>query len=423
MIPSNRLASEMISNQQFDHDPQLYGKLLMTAMKEMREQAFQTLLIRNLSNYRNIIAAMRIMEKCDQQAMINHLLLMSIKAYNIALLHKLKEMDENYFNQLLAEMDSERQQAAARYLSVKDEKYCEYIADNMYDFAFERGGVSYEGGLLTCAQIKSRKSTYHFNPVILDQKEEFVNFLKAIKQYNKPLAEKFIVTGGHWISGVIRINANGRADILLMDPCGPGDRLILTFIAKHLPKLFPDFRIYIAEEKRQHDFCSCQTFALDDVQHLFTLEKYLIMDNKSVSMFDYIEAQQKAEMNFANWKVKVRLVRLPLTFMRTMQSKDLFNKIIPSWPPNELSLAVNKKGQLTANLAMTFFQPESGKPKKLCNVRIKKKFDNMADNNLHFLLSKDKDSVEKLKKEFTLQCFINKLQNQDHRNCKGYAFR
>ncbi|MEM1243773.1 MAG: hypothetical protein AAGG80_03025, partial [Pseudomonadota bacterium] len=73
------------------------------------------------------------------------------------------------------------------------------ILDLISPFTKGFGKIKYIHGLLTCAQIKSRKS-YNFNPTIVPEESIniFLDYLAKLAIIESPIRERFCIAGGHW---------------------------------------------------------------------------------------------------------------------------------------------------------------------------------------------------------------------------------
>src|SRR3990167_8388313 len=226
-----------------------------------------------------------------------------------------------------------------------------YIAEKIRHFEEGFGHLVYADGLLACAQIKASKSDYDFNPTVLRGPLEFANspedlaefraYLSIIKQSGKkPLRERFIITGQHWITGDIQIDADGKVQVLFLDSMGleypvTSMHINTADIINEFSNVFPDASIYFSKTRRQASGPGCSVFALDDVRHLFTVEKYL--QSQYTGLFSYLAAQVGSSGNMAEpYRERklanggtVHCIPIPLSLMRTTLSSRLYTTYIP----------------------------------------------------------------------------------------------
>ena len=290
------------------------------------------------------------------------------------------------------------------------------------DFLNELDDIHYNDGLLVFAQTKARKK-YCFNPTILKNFDEFKDYINILKESPKPLRERFILQGGHWICGDIQIDADGKANCLIIDSLGINQKDMFEYlgsfimfstseIIKLINQSFPDSTIYFPFEIRQHDSVSCKMFSIDDLVHLFTVEKYLDTQFKSSGLFGYLAAQAENEywynLKLDDTKLKVKNCHLPLSLARTMQTRDLFFKIIPSRSEEEQALPVNKKKETAFASAVKYFKFDE-EHQVLRNTRLIDKFYKLRQYNADYLFSNDAATIEAATEGFTLEGCRKKL--------------
>lgn len=266
----------------------------------------------------------------------------------------------------------------------------------------------YNDILLILSQYRSRKS-YDYNPVLinLNNVDEFTNFLKFFSSAENILEVKFICSGNHCVSGIIKKKSNNEASMWLIDSLGCDiDSLEQGYLIKSFSEVFQTYNIYLPLEKRQNSHKGCFIFALDDLQHLYSL--HLI---NNISIWDYLVesknsktvAFKKDENSFK--QILVKSCPLPIQFLRTMQSKKLYEEI-NNRGEAEQSLIINKKGETTYQSSQKFFQLDDLSKQ---NKRTEHKFNTMIQHTIKYLLENDKKSVENDMKYFTLENFMKRI--------------
>lgn len=271
------------------------------------------------------------------------------------------------------------------------------------------GDITTETGQLICAAIAEAK-TYAFNPVIVEE-DQWGEFIDTLNQHHALLVGKttyFIATGPHWISGCIRGKQEGF-DVCIVDSLG-----CLAWSELHLDTKFmleetlaglASPRVFILRDKRQHSMFGCSVYALDDVRHLHTLERYLPVAYNSSGMFGY----------FANHSVPVEVpgtgwcyvAAMPLTLLRSMQSTSLFAKIETYGDEN--ALPINKYGETAAQSAQKYFRVIDGKP---VNRRYHHKLAVFKNHVLNLLKNEDDTSVRQKMQKFELATWQASLAEQ-----------
>ncbi len=276
-------------------------------------------------------------------------------------------------------------------------------------------------GFLTCAQIATRKKdSYIFDPVVLEQKE-LEEFLTTFTQcHQRPFRKRCLLCGQHWQVLDIEMNVDGKISILAIDSMGNDKQYIkdlLSVSIRVLEKKPYPYIIFYDLFKRQGAESSCAFFSLNDLQHLFTLERYL----PAISVFEYLETQNKT--NAINSAVPIRI---PLSLLRYAQSRDVFSRV-EQYPLDEKAKATNKAGK-TALTSLLEFYKESDPPTdppsyEGRNDRLLVKSRKMARYNLEYLLTHGTDAALNKMQDFSLEAFkaevvsINKrLEVQPPRN-------
>src|SRR3990167_5569816 len=235
-----------------------------------------------------------------------------------------------------------------------------YIAEKIRHFEEGFGHLVYADGLLACAQIKASKSDYDFNPTVLRGPLEFANspedlaefraYLSIIKQSGKkPLRERFIITGQHWITGDIQIDADGKVQVLFLDSMG------LEYPVTSM--------------------------------HINTAEPY-------------------RERKLANGGT-VHCIPIPLSLMRTTLSSRLYTTYIPQRSASETSQAVSKRGELlSAHSPPSYFQEEQG---KRINKRLQFALQKFTQHTRRFLEITSATDVDRKIMDHTLEGFRQRM--------------
>lgn len=233
---------------------------------------------------------------------------------------------------------------------------------------------SYADGLISCAQIANRKKHYAFTPTVINCVSQFSTYLQTILRFHQdnPTAtihDRFLYISSHWVCGEIRITPDKKIRLLLSDPVSLDKSNQLSFdtpkLVYALNQAFPGHPVYFPVEKRQYDLESCCIYAVDDLTRLFTVSQYI----STQDLFEYFEKQKATpvelsfirvdsylSINLERTNITITPVKLPLSFMTTMQSTRLLESkikhdvIIPSIlstrTPEELATPVNKKGEV-----------------------------------------------------------------------------
>lgn len=345
-----------------------------------------------------------------------------------------------------------------------------YINEQILNFKKGFGNLVYVDALLTCAQIKVRKKSsrlgkkpYDFNPTVLQGPldsplsltsdpsglEEFQDYLKFIKdQAPRPLRERFIITGQHWISGDIEIDSSGKVKVFFLDSMGmeypktnihPNTIKLLNKFAE----IFPESEMYYSRTRRQGKGPGCSVFALDDLRHLFTVEDYLPPEYKH-NLFNYlanqvpkIEADTQAEWDdedktklknpepYSNWLLSIKVnedtiqkrlhcVPIPLPFMRTTLSSKLYTSYVPARSESERKQPVSAKGEvLESNKPPCYFELADGSHNPI-NQRLIFALNKFTKQNEVFLTNTAPSEVEKIKIQFSLEGFKQRFLELKH---------
>lgn len=294
-----------------------------------------------------------------------------------------------------------------------------------------RGNVSSDentAAKFILASIKEDKiNDYDYHPTLLkldELKEYFECFLKL----PAPAQEKFIIMGAHWAAGEIEIQANGEIKILLSDShgdpvdCGDfyfQDTLKQIVSAEHFKN--NDIKIYYPVEKRQNSAKGCSIFALDDVRHFHTMERFM----NGESLFSYFEQHEAGKnrhpletqypagkpITLAADKVLIPC-HLPPQLLTTMQSSRAVSLI------NEHGNVVNKKGNTSLDLlkkSVVFNQRDQKNQYKRIDYKLDRMIERLQRKWLGILQSDNpngrfNDFLESAN-EHTLAGFITRVES------------
>lgn len=331
-------------------------------------------------------------------------------------------------------LSAEAQQKLNLLLDLDEDRAFD-ISETMKPFVNGFGRIEKEDALLWLAEKRDHKKTYNVDPVVLYELEpsacidgaatEFEKLISIIADAPKPITVRFILIDIHYTCGEIYIDASEKGHILFLDPLGAGrqdDGTSKTIYnveeMKTFAEYFPDNEIYVSRAKKQFSDRGCSVFALDDLRHLYTLKiegnvplwEYLaISANKptgekiefTLTQFDY-ETEQETEKNFT-----IHSCDMPLSLLRTMQSRSLLSRVIPSRSAEEQHLAVNKKGESAYQSTYPFFAKKEGEgPER--NTRLDVKLNKMANDLFNFLIKHSHAEIEAKKTYFSLNSFAER---------------
>lgn len=286
------------------------------------------------------------------------------------------------------------------------------------------GKLQHIHGLLTCAQVATRKNQldddhrYTFNPTVLSEMElpRYLQLLKT-KGADAEVRERFCLTGAHWRVGDIGIES-GKVNALIVDSIGldKEDRYNTARILRRIAKVFPSSQLFLDKVKRQHAPVACHIFALDDLMHLFSVENFL----REKNLFSYLSAQENhAEVIPATFPtdnpITILPAHLPLSMMRTKQSRALKTEIIPKRTQEEQQLIINKKGQTAAESVDPSFKMAPSSASEM-NQRLDEKLYRMACHNLVYLTSNSLRTIANTMEQHTVSAFEARCLNKDEVN-------
>ena len=397
-------------------DKNKYGIIFSAALERISDSNRHFLLSLLVSSYatnkHGFISALMSLHIEQQRLIMNKVVSHAIKLYNVVLLNLCKDLNESHFTEITKALSVEEQEIVTILTSIKTREEQTKFIDVISDCTPYPGRITWEGGLLCCAQIRERKKLISFAPIVLKESDQFPEFVACLRQAQYPIRERFVITSAHWMSGEVFIDQYGVAHLLLIDTMGYSLSAIMTHIINSFVAAFPNNKIYIANEKRQSDGASCSTFSLDDVLHLYLVEDYLPAQYKSSGLFAYFADQVLPETKRKAGKTEVNLVKLPMVFMRTTQAHDLTTRRLPGRTPEEIKMSINRKGENLETYANRFFKPAPGISGKLHNVSIYKKWWRLVYENILFVRRTSYARIHALKQDFTLAAFKKRLEAQ-----------
>jgi hypothetical protein len=287
----------------------------------------------------------------------------------------------------------------------------------------EFGRVKIDGALTYMAAVSGNKQSYNFNPTIVIAKE-FPRYLEALATIDTgtETRERFVMAPSpgyvdHWIAGEIFINKDGTKSMLIMDSLGPSG---FYSGCDEFFKKFPLGNIYYAAYLRQNSPSGCSIFSLDDVRHLFTIDNYLPRnDVTSINLWKYLQQHIDNHINWDSDK-KVNFVKLPLPFLRTTQTSNLFAQkadqkpIIDSYDSKEKEVPLGKKKSTMKNLSEQFkknnnqFMAKNGGVTKQ-NGRLQEQLIKMQTVVEKYLNDNTEESIKHNRQKFTLEAFEKKV--------------
>lgn len=351
--------------------------------------------------------------------LLRNLVYYAINYNDFRFLEFIEKIDQNQFNEIKLSLPKEEQDKLNKILSRKSSLLSQYTREFVEGF----GNVSYEGGLLTCAQIaENKKSSYNFNPIILKEVKEFEEFISFIAKnidYFKNKSLKFAISGSHWISGMIEFDQEGKMRILLMDsmgheihedkePCivniGYETSEVIKIIKNNIKS---DIKIYCPSEKRQNSMKGCSIFALDDLRRFYTIQENL--PKKYSSLFDFYEQngtekQGKLFLDEESELVTLLDCKLPAHFQKTTQS----SKLIKATENNEeFKQLPNRHGKTPLDSIASSFEEIAGRK---VNKKLDSKLEKHAVRNVRFLHDHSDQDTKKMMKAFSFEGFKEKVQ-------------
>jgi len=277
------------------------------------------------------------------------------------------------------------------------------------------GALTKDGALLSLAQTENRKQAENPNetpfflhqPTILNP-NEFKTYLEIIKNSSlRPLRKDFTFAAAHWLTGTIQIDKDENVSILFVDSAGKNLKSNTEYF-KQIKDIFPTAKIYHNFARRQIMPVGCGMFALEDLRKLNKIDQYL-----GKNLFSYLSEQKTSGEVISldsGQEVTVNLCQLPLALERIMQSRSLYETVIPGRSEEEKKLPINKKG-LTAedSLKIDFKEREVTKDNKTemkyQNLRIYQVLEKLFNYNVDFVLKNDEEFILKKMNSFSLKGF------------------
>lgn len=286
------------------------------------------------------------------------------------------------------------------------------IGSDYLDLHDECGKTSYPGMLFALSQTKERKAksstAYSVTCTVINagSNNDVDAFFDIVKNAEKPLTEKFILSSGsHWLSGIIWIDEQQHASMLIIDSLGANtldapEQLPISFY-----NAFPEGDLYISLECRQYTGNGCAIFSHEDCMKLFTIEKYLDEQHQPGGLLGYIRDNVVGTVdNMESFWDGVKSVRMPLPFLRLMQSTSVYRHIADHAEEAQY-LPVNKKGEtIYEALERSFVDSASTS----INIRVQEKMTTIAKNNLNYLFNHPdlkEITTETIQHEFTIDGF------------------
>lgn len=288
------------------------------------------------------------------------------------------------------------------------------------------GNIGYKEGKLACAAIRHSKQSktidsYNFSPTLL-KFSEFKYYLLLLKHRSHPLRARFLIASSHWLAGDIQIDSTGKAQILFLDSLGNYENININtkLCMATLASVFEAHNIFFSSLQRQYSQIGCSVFALDDMQHLFTLERYLKDSHgKAIGLFNFLNAQEKPAINIeveehdAVQSVSVHMSHLPISLLRTTQSRHVYN-VIKERSEIEQETPINRKQETAATSVNKHFFSNS-------NERLSKKLQQMADKIYLYLREAGQTTVAFEIEEFSLHHLLLSEVNQLNGTTKDSA--
>jgi hypothetical protein len=261
------------------------------------------------------------------------------------------------------------------------------------------------------AAIKENKiDRYDFMPTILfvdlkkDNVEELREYLSAVSQLPRPVHERFLLADGHWQSGEIIINEQGDVKLFVSDSEAKDEEYAQGYAEAQfdllgLQSLFQEKTVelyFLCDSDRQHTGGTCSTFALDDVRHFYTIDKY----GPEESLFQQLDARLVKNIALADGTV-MHLCLTPPSLQRTMQSRRVFQTI----PTLDQERVINKRSQTIGDSVLTNFSKNASGALE-SNKRLEVKAQHMLEKLDDFIMKHlEQDPIEGYKQ-------INDLANE-----------
>ncbi|EKD69993.1 MAG: hypothetical protein ACD_46C00682G0005 [uncultured bacterium] len=256
--------------------------------------------------------------------------------------------------------------------------------DFMMQFTRGFGHINEEGVLLTCAQISDRKK-YSFNPTVLND-DNFDKYLRLLSDMPYPLRERFYIKSIHAICGDIWIDRDGCVSVLLIDSLGFEKSGYFREYGEKIGKQFSNAKIYVSYNKKQYSDMGCSVFAIDDLVHLYTMEKYLLNEFKPhpAPLHAYInKTAEELDESKTHHGITIHACALPLRLQLNTQFRRVKSEVIPAYSENETKLFVNKKNETALQAIEKHIERDEYTNEK--NKRLEHKLDRLAERNANFM--------------------------------------
>jgi hypothetical protein len=253
--------------------------------------------ISHVNNYRdNNCLINQVLTQAEREIVLTDLISHFVNKFDVEALDVMKKNHPKDFAVCAANLDSGLKKIfdVIQAHPVDTRSNCKDKMRIMKEFVNGTGYVSYQGCLLTCAQINERKKgRYHFNPTVLNTHVQFKEYLNCIQDSPAPLTERFIISDKHWISGEIKKNEKNEVEVLFIDS-GGSKYFEYKSLINDIDALFPNAKIHLARTSRQLGAAAgCSIYAIKDATRLYTTEKYI-----GKTIFDYFADQLAAKENY-----------------------------------------------------------------------------------------------------------------------------
>ena len=394
-------------------------ELIISAITRSKLQSYiLEILARSHQTADTVVRVLEVLQPDFAVNSYQQLVHLAVKSYNGILLQKLENI--RAFSSAFQRTNLNPKECSVyEILKELDQSKCEYLNKKMKAFVAGFGYLQFSDILLALAQIKDRKK-YEFNPIVINANDieeihEFISFLKE----HKPIKVIFLLASEHYSVGVAEVYENSQANFWFIESLGQSSvheddnfQKILRVVVDS----FEDYKIYVSKEKRLHAASGCSVFAIDDISHLHQL--HLDAKYNETGMWGYLndatkkagavietlsddeeeDLEESSDSLLRKTPIVVHFCELPLSLVRTMQSRSLLEKVIPGRELSEQHLCINKKGETAFESANKFFQEtDHGRQNTRLNYKLKK----MVDAVWKFLLQNNPDVVEEKMRDFT----------------------
>ncbi|MDR3492342.1 MAG: hypothetical protein P4M12_09930 [Gammaproteobacteria bacterium] len=372
------------------------------------------------------------------EVLFNDVFSLSLNNADQMTLNLLKKVNPDLVTHLKSKLDL-RTQEHCKLLESLSTKDAYEVLLLISQFTNGPGNLDEEGAGLMCSYLKEKKQPHHFLPVILSP-GDMKNFCMSLKHYanafhqthSQPIRQSFIVTGIHWIAGMIKITKDGIVSALFLDSLGRQDSELMhhsddndsedeeyssdlgTMTYDQVEQFIEAFadldsskvHIYVPEIRRQYSPAGCSVFALRDVRKLENFEKYLGND-----VFESCAAKETKKMPISvdskDKFFQIQFCELPLIFMPTAQTRSALVDI-RARPPEEQQQKINKKGETALEASTKFFTDSTNLVNTSNEIKLKKWGKVLGTYLLHFI-DQHKRLPNKEMNEFYLKAFNARL--------------